>query len=502
MNTTYYLACDLGIENGRIILGSLGKGQLTLKEIHTFPIRTQKVKGLLCWDLVSLEKEIFAGIEKAAQLDLPIAGLSTNSWDGDYVLLDAKDRPLQMPACGQNGRVGEATERLLKKVPLSTIYAETGISLTPAHTLFQIEAEHVADPTLFQRAQRFLPIADYLNTRLSGVAACEESLASTTQLYNPQTHAWSPKLFAALDLPGSLMPRLVPSGTAFGPVIDELRKHPALMETRVVATCSHDKAAAIAAIPARSEQEWAYLYADHGSQLGVELVSPIMSSQACSEGFTNEVGLGGSIHFLKNSAGLDLIHACRRACRRAWQVAGQVYSCEQLTRMAQESGPAKAHVSFEHSCFRDSSNILETIRTYCRETGQAVPEKPGEFIRVILESLALGHAETLRQLEGLTGRNFEVLHIVGRATHNELLMQMIADATGLPVIVGPDDAAAIGNILIQALALWHLKSPDHLRSIVSSSFPTRIFKPGLPFEKKSREKFRALSGRQEQSIAA
>ncbi len=502
MNTTYYLACDLGIESGRVVLGSLTKSQLTLQPIHSFSIKTQVVKGHLCWDLVALEKEIFTGIEKAALLDLPISGLSTNSWDGDYVLLDAKDRPLQSPACGAGERCDDAAKRLLKKLPLAAIYAETGIPLMPLHTLFQIEAGNLADPALYQRAECFLPIADYLNTRLSGVAACEESLASTTQLYNPRTHAWSPKLLAALDLPGSILPRLVPSGTAFGPLIDELRRHPSLLNTRVVATCSHDKAAAIAAIPARTEQQWAYLYSDARSQFGIELAAPILSSQACEEGFTNEVGLGGSIHFLKNSVGLGLLHDCRRA----WAAAGQNYSEDQLTRMALESGPAKSHLYPEDHRFSGPGSLPEKIAAYCRETGEPVPVKPGEFIRVILESLALAHAETLRQLEALTGREIEVLHIVGRGAHNELLNQLTADTTGLPVIAGPADAAAIGNILIQALALWHLKSPDHLRSIVSTSFPTQILKPGLNFEKKIRDRFRALSFRpepaQSQPIAA
>jgi len=495
MNTTYYLACDLGIESGRIILGSLSKGQLTLREIHSFSIQTQNVKGLLCWDLVSLEKEIFAGIEKAALLDLPISGLSTNSWAGDYVLVDAKDKPLQSPTCRGNGHGEDSAARLLKKLPLATIYAETGIPLMPLHTLFQIEAEHLADPALFQRAECFLPIADYLNTRLSGVAACEESLASTTQLYNPQTHAWSPKLLAALDLPGSILPRLVPSGTAFGPLVDELRRHPSLLNTRVVATCSHDKAAAIAAIPARSEQQWAYLYSDARSQFGVELTSPILSSQACEDGFTNEVGLGGSIHFLKNSMGLGIVHECIRA----WAADGQNFSEEQLNRMAAENGPAKAHISPGDPRFREPGHMPEKIAAYCRETGQPAPGKPGEFVRVILESLALAHAETLRQLEALTGQEIEVLHIVGRGAKNELLNQLTADTTGLPVIAGPPDAAAIGNILIQALALWHLKSPDHLRSIVSTSFPTQILKPGHNFENKIREKFHALCDRHEQA---
>ena len=316
--TTHYLACDLGIESGRIILGSLTKGQMTLKEIHAFPIKTKPVRGVRCWDLHSLEADIFAGIEKAAALGLPISGLSANSWGGDYVLLDTKDRPLQAPACGDNASRADTAERLLKRLPLSAIYAETGVPLMPPHTLFHIEAEHVADPTLFQRAESFLPIADYLNTRFSGVAACEESLASTTQLFNPKTHAWSPMLVAALNLPGSILPRLVPSGTAFGPVVDELRRHPALLNARVVATCSHDKAAAIAAIPARSEQQWAYLHSDARSQFGVELAEPNMSSQACELGFTNEVGLGGSVHFLKNSLGLEIsTNAARRGRPKA-----------------------------------------------------------------------------------------------------------------------------------------------------------------------------------------
>ena len=500
MTTSYYLACDLGLEEGRIMLGILTKGQLTMQEMAKFPVRTRTVKGLLCWDLTALEKQIFASIAQAASLDLPISGLSATSWDGDFVLLDGKDRPLQFPSCGTNGRDESSTQRLLKKLPLAAIYAETGIPLMPLHTLFQIEAEHVADPALFRRAERFLPIADYLNTRFSGVAACEESLASTTQLYNPQTHAWSPKLFAAVDLPGRMAPRLVPSGTAIGPVVDELRRHPALLNTRVVATCSHAKAAAIAAIPARAEQQWAYLHSDLRSQFGVELTAPIISSQACEDGFTNEVGLGGSIHFLKNSPGLSLLEGCRRA----WAGVDQNFSDEQLVRMATESGPAQAHIAPDDARFRDPKNMLDEIAGFCRETHQPVPLKPGEFVRVVLESLALAHSETLRRIEGLTASEIEVLHIVGRGARNELFNQLTADATGLPVLAGPEDAAAIGNVLIQALALWHLKSPDHLRSIVASSFPTKILKPGRSFERKTREKFRALCHVQAapQSVAA
>ena len=172
--------------------------------------------------------------------------------------------------------------------------------------------------------------------------------------------------------------------------------------------------------------------------------------------------------------------------------------------MATDSGPAQAHIAPDDARFRDPKNMLDEIAGFCRETHQPVPLKPGEFVRVVLESLALAHGETLRRLEGLTASEIEVLHIVGRGARNELLNQLTADATGLPVLAGPEDAAAIGNVLIQALARWHLKSPDHLRSIVASSFPTRILKPGRGFERRTRDKFRALCQVQAvpQSVAA
>lgn len=497
MNTTYYLACDLRAEGGRVMLGSLKQGQLTVQEIHSFAHKTQLMEGRTCWDLASLEKEIFAGIKKAAELNRPISGLSADSWGVDYVLLDGDSHPLSSPCCGEGRRGQSVMDNLLKKLSLTTIYAETGIPLLPLHTLFLIEAHHTANPALFQRAQRFLPIADYLNTRFSGEAACEESLASTTQLYNPQTHAWSPKLVEALGLPGRILPRLVPSGTAFGLVIDELRAHAALLNTRVIATCSHDAAAAIAAIPARAEQRWAFFHSDSASQFGVELDAPMLSSQARDEGFTNEVGLGGSIRFLKYGFGLGLI----LECRRAWEAAGQIFADEELTRMAQRSGPAQAHLALADPRFHVSGDLPKTIAAYCGETCQPVPIEPGDVVRVILESLALGHAETLHQIEALTQQEIEVVHVVGQGSTHDLLNLLTADATGLPVMAGPVDGAAIGNILIQALALWHIKSPDHLRSIVASSFPTRLFKPGYGFARPIRERFHALSQRAQLATA-
>ena len=497
MNTTHYLACDLGPENGRIVLGSLSKGHLTLEEIYAFPNLIRTVQGLRCWDLAQLEAEIFEGIEKAARLELPIAGISASSWGVDYVLLDKDHRPLQAPVCA-NERLGQRdTARLLKILPPATLYAETGIPLLPLHTLFQLDADQQADPALFQRAESFLPIADYLNSLFSGVKACEESLASTTQLYNPLTHAWSSKIAGALNLRDSMLPRLVPSGTAFGPVIDRLRKYTSMLTTRVVATCSLDTAAAIAAVPARAEQRWAFLHSDAWSQLGVELTAPILSNQARESGFTNEVGLGGSIRFLRHNAGLALV----QACRRAWLARGESFSETELFDLAAEAGPAKAFIAPNDPRFHDPASMPDKIVAFCRESGQPVPRTPGQIVRVVLESLALQQGETLGQLESLTGKEIEVLHVIGRGSRHDLLNQLTADATGLPVVVGPVDATAIGNILIQALALWHLKSPDHLRSLVASSFPTRVLRPRPALGDSARDKFRAFSESVETALA-
>ena len=330
-----------------MVLGTLSRGQLELEEIHSFRTPTLTLGDSLFWDLPALEKELFVGITKAASgRNLSISGISANSWGIDYVLLDLHNRPLQPPMRHRDMPDSEESVRLLDKVPLATIYAETGVPLRPLHTLFQLEADHESNPAVFRKAESFLPIADYLNACFSGVVACEESLASTTQLYNPQTHAWSPKLIAELNLPRSILPRLVPGGTALGPVIEELRRLPALANARVVASCSHNTAAAIAAVPARPEQRWAYLHSEAWSQFGVELASPILNSQAREDGFTNEVGLGSSIRFMKNGVGLWLLDECRRS----WQAVGQNYSDAELSQMARDNGhDRRPHLSVRSS---------------------------------------------------------------------------------------------------------------------------------------------------------
>jgi rhamnulokinase len=475
----YYVALDLGAESGRVMLGSLADGRLQLEEVHRFPTGAMSVAGTLRWDILHFFEEIKTGLRKIAARGIAPASLSTDSWGVDYVYFREGEPLLTMPFHYRDTRTEGPFKCAGEKVLREKIFEETGIQFMAINTLFHFEAQQRQDPAIFAGADRFLNIADYFNARLSGVEAAEESLASTTQLYNPQTHAWSPKLISTLELSASLFPKIVPGATVLGPIQGELANHAAFAQTQVIATCSHDTGAAVAAVPAGGEN-WAYLSSGTWSLLGAELTSPIVTDAAREAGFTNEVGLGGTIRFLKNIAGLWVL----QECRRAWEAAGQSLTYEELTALARDNGPAEAHISLQDARFLSPGDMPDKITAFCRETAQPLPSSPGQFTRTILESLALTYAQTLRQLESLVGRQFEKLHIVGGGSRSHLLNQLASDATGLEVVAGPVEATAIGNVLIQALALGEVESAGHLRRIVEDSFPTRNFFPGsrLPDE--------------------
>ena len=486
-----YLAVDLGAESGRVMLGTLADGRVALEEIHRFPNRSLTEDDHLHWDLAHLQSEIMTGIEKAAGRQLPIAGISTDSWGVDYVLLDQSGKPLGNPFCYRDSRTHDAVARLFKKLPFAEIYRETGIQFMTINTIYHFEAQQHDDPSVLASADHFLNIADYFNAQFCGVGVAEQSLASTTQVYNPRSQAWSEKIGAALGLKPSLFPRIVPSGTVLGSVVGALGKMPVLAQTRVVASCSHDTGAAVAAVPATGNN-WAYLSSGTWSLLGAELPAPVVSDSAREAGFTNEVGLGETIRFLKNIAGLWIL----QECRRAWEAAGQKFTYDELTRLAAENGPAASHLSLRDPRFVAPGNMPEKIVAFCRETAQPIPATPGQFARTILESLALTYAQTLRELESVTSQKIDQLHIVGGGSRSQLLNQLSADATGVRVITGPVEATAIGNILIQALALGHLESPAELRRVVEHSFPTQLFTPGTNLlSDQTRARFQQLEAR-------
>ena len=485
LSTHHYIACDLGAESGRVMLGTLADDRLALEEVHRFPNGPIAVNGSLRWDVLRLFDELKVGLRKVRARGVSVAGLSSDSWGVDFVWLRDHEPLLTAPYHYRDARTDAGFERAFALVTREEIFAETGVQFMTINTLYQMHADVQQRPWVLKAADCFLPIGDYFNYLFSGVAKAEASLASTTQLYNPKRGKWSRPLLKKLGLPKKLFPEVVPSGTVLGAALPEL----GLPGAQVIAACSHDTGAAVAAVPAAG-RGWAYLSSGTWSLLGIEAKKPIITDQSREYNFTNEVGYGGRIRFLKNIIGLWIL----QECRRTWANEGCEYDYEQLEQMAAEAAPLRVLINPDDPRFGRPNDMPQKIVDCCRETGQSPPATHGEVARCVLESLALLYRKTLDELEAVTGQKLTTLHIVGGGSKNKLLNQFSANATGRTVVAGPVEATAAGNVLIQAIALGHLPSLDALRRVVGQSFPVQAYQPqSTAMWQKAYERFRRIT---------
>lgn len=468
----HMIACDLGAESGRILLGILKNHHLQLEEIHRFPSPNVFINGSLRWDILAIFSDIITGLKKCTERTTNIRSISVDSWAVDYVWLQGNEPLLSLPYHYRDERTKDCFARVFGNITACDIFAETGIQFMPINTLYQLHDDVLNRPKLLEAADGFLLIADYVHWLLSGKRCIEESLASTTQLYNPQTHQWSERVAQAIHFPMHLFPEVIPSGSIIGPLCEELAESLDLEGTQVIASCSHDTAAAVAAVPAEGDN-WAYLSSGTWSLLGVELTSPCINEDVVQYNFTNEIGFGGTIRFLKNVVGLWIV----QELRRSWTIKGKEYDYTELTSLAAAAAPHQRWINPSDPRFAKPGSMPRKITQFCEETGQSAPESPGEFIRCVLESLAFAYRQTLGNIEHLTGKSIQQLHIVGGGSNNALLNQMTASATGRTVFAGPSEATAIGNILIQGIANGLIKDLAELRQIVRSSFPIQTFVP-------------------------
>ncbi len=463
MSQRRYLACDLGAESGRVILGSFDGKKLSLEEIHRFPNGATRLFGSLRWDVLRIFDEMKAGLKKAAASKA--ASLSVDSWGVDYALFNSREPLLAPPFHYRDSRTEAPYARAMEHQ--KEIFEETGIQFMAINTLYHFMAEWESGPHL--PAGLFLNIADYFHYLLCGLPRAEESLASTTQIYNPRERAWSARLIERFGFPKKIFPEIVPSGTRLGPLLPDVAAETGLDGAEVIATCSHDTGAAVAAVPARRGEDWAYLSSGTWSLIGVELPAPLINDEVRRRNFTNEAGCGGTTRFLKNIAGLWIL----QECRRAWGDANYA----ELNRLATEAAPLRSLINPAAARFLKPGDMPGKIASYCRETGQPVPETHGQFTRCIFESLALIYRRHLDELETLTGRAIRTVHIVGGGSQSALLNQYAANAAGRAVLAGPVEATAIGNLLLQGVALGDIPSLDALREIVENSFPVQTFQP-------------------------
>ncbi|MGF1678222.1 MAG: rhamnulokinase family protein [Candidatus Methylacidiphilales bacterium] len=466
-----YVACDLGAGSGRVMLGHLEDDLIRLEEIHRFPDPSVRWLGSDYWQMMEIYQQVRTGLEMIFRQGGCPTSISCDAWGVDYVLGNAANPMLCPPFQYRDRRTDGWIEKLDASLGRNGLYAESGIQSMFFNTVYQLCAHVESDPATLGAATHFLGIGDFMNFLLGGEPKCEVSWASTTALYHPVQRQWSSVLQSKLKLPTQIFPSILPSGTVTGKLIDPPR---GWESTRIVASCSHDTAAAVAAVPVQNDGvSWAYLSSGTWSLLGVELDQPLINADSASENYTNEVGFGHSIRFLKNISGLFLI----QELKKQWAESGEDLSYEEITKRAESSPALSRFIDPQHADFSTSGNMEEKIQNYCRRSGQTVPEGVGPIARCVYESLALCYRAALEKLEHLTGKKIDRLHVVGGGCKNPLLNQCTANALGIEVVAGPDEATALGNVLIQALAMGHIRDLQHLRAIVAQSVQTQNFHP-------------------------
>jgi len=466
------LAFDLGASSGRALIGRLENGRLTIEEVHRFSNDPVQVGSHLHWDVLRLYYEMKQGISKAARKEGAFESIAIDTWAVDFGLLDENGELLGNPYHYRDHHTDTAMEEVLALVPRSEIFDRTGIQFIQFNTIYQLYALQKAGSVALKQAKHLLMIPDLLRYFLTGEKWSEFSNATTTQLYNPRQMDWDWELIDRLKLPRELFGRVVLPGTPVGRLLPALAEELGLESCPVIAIAEHDTGSAVAAVPA-DEEDFAYLSCGTWSLMGTETKEPVIHEQALALNFTNEGGVNGTFRLLKNIMGLWII----QECRRIWEQEGKPHTFGELVVEAQQSPSFVSMIDPDDDAFYNPANMPEAIRAYCRRTGQPVPESEGEIIRCVIDSLALKYRYILELTEQLTGKRYKGLHMVGGGIQNKLLCQATASAIGRPVWAGPVEGSAIGNILVQYMALGQIADIAQARRIVRDSFPMEQYEP-------------------------
>jgi rhamnulokinase len=465
-------AVDLGAQSGRVVLGRFDGERISIEEIHRFENVPVLAAGTLHWDALRLYEDVLDGLTAAAGASTQIDSVGVDSWGVDFALVDRAGALIGNPVHHRDRRTEGVMERVFARVPARELYERTGIQLMPINTLFQLFAMESAGGPALEAAHRLLFMPDLFHFWLSGVASCELTNASTSQCYDPRAQAWVTDILARLALPAEVFRETVAPSSVLGPLRQEVAERTRLRGAVVVTPATHDTGSAVAATPLRDPRS-VYISAGSWSLVGMELDEPLITDETYTANLTNEGGLGRTFRLLRNVDGLWLLHECRNA----WRAEGNAWEFPDLVRMAKDSPPLRSFVEPNDPRFLAPGGLPDRIRAFCAETGQAVPADAGAVVRCVLESLALKHRQTIQLLADTTGTAPPEVHIVGGGALNALLCQWTADAAALPVLAGPVEAAAIGNLAAQAIALGELSSLAEARAVIRASFEPTVYEP-------------------------
>jgi rhamnulokinase len=440
------------------MLGALQKEGLTVSEASAFQDLTTRQDDTVQWDIPRIYQQTLGALRAIVAQEVPIKGISFHASTGDCLLFDAKGSPVT--PVGHSPETAEDPElyKVLSKLPAETLYEETGVQPAAISMLCQLAAE---SSRRLRKASHALSLADGFNYLLAGVPRAEVSQASQTLLYNPITKSWSDRLLQLSGVPTRLLPPIVQSGSTLGEVRADIARDAGLEDARVIASCSHELAAALAALSIADEENWAFLKPDDSSLLGTRLAEPFIADASREMKYSHLICFGGSIFFQKRWTGLRLVEECRRV----WAQQDRALDKDVLMHLATSATPFEAFIDPADPAITTASDMPQAIQAFCRETGQEVPRKPGPILRCVLESLALQYRKGLLELEYVTGSSVSRLYVLGGRS-NLPLNHFLANALQIPVVVVPAEAAAVGNVALQALSLGHIETPEEASDLV------------------------------------
>ena len=463
-----FFAVDLGATSGRTILGSFSDKGLELEEINRFPNQLIEVRGHYYWDIYALYQSVIDGLKLVAKRNVSITSIGIDTWGVDFVCVGKDGHLLRQPYAYRDPHTDGAPEALFTRVPRSRVYSLTGIQVMNFNSLFQLDTLRGNSDSALAVADKILFIPDALSYMLTGEMVTEYTIASTAQLVNAQTRKLEPELLKVVGLTEEHFGRFVYPGEQVGVLTKEIQKLTGLGSIPVIAVAGHDTASAVAAVPALN-RNFAYLSSGTWSLMGVETDAPVITEETERLNFTNEGGVAGTIRLLKNICGMWLLERCRTG----WEN----ISYPELIAEAEKSEPFRSLINPDDACFANPADMQEAICRYCAETNQPVPETRGQIVRCIFESLALRYRQVLDNLRNLSPMPIETLHVIGGGSRNELLNQFTANAIGIPVIAGPSEATAIGNVMIQAMTAGEAEDIKGMRQLIHNSIPLKTYKP-------------------------
>ena len=470
------LAFDFGASSGRAMLAVFQDGKITTEEIHRFSNDPVPVNGVLYWDVLRLYHEIRTAITLAVNRG-GFDAIGIDTWGVDFGMLDKKGNLLCNPVHYRDHRTNPIPEEVFKLVSKEEIYQHTGIQFMHFNTIYQLYYLTTREPELLGLCETILQIPDLFAYFLTGVRKGERTNASTTNLYNPMTRDWDWELCDRLGIPRRIMPELIDTGESYGTIRPELCEELGCQSVPVIAVGTHDTASAVVSAPA-TEKDFVYISCGTWSLFGTENDQPVINTESVEANFTNEVGYGSTIRFLKNIMGLWLI----QESRRQWKREGQDVSINQLEQEALASKPFVSFIDVDHPYFESPGNLPGNVVRYCKETGQQVPQTRGEIMRCIYQSLAMKYRYTFENLQRLTGRKYHAIHVLGGGIKDGLLCRMTAAACGVEVLAGPAEATVTGNIAVQLMHLGEIKDLWQARKVIRDSVPVASYQPETPEE--------------------